>query len=1594
MINKGKIKQTKIIKYSLIIIFTFILILFSFVDFSENSYLLNRENKVYASSINKINYQNSDLVEVIIELDDKPIIDNYEIKYLSMGDFLKSSKGHRQKLNIEKKQQEIISTIKDLNIYADYDNSYSYQIIFNGLSLRTYAKNLSKIKNINGVKDVYISNYYEPYELSNDSYTSNISDDKVIDVDNFMNSAEVEKLGITGKGTSVAVLDTGMDTTHLGFSNEVDSPKYTKESLNTLIQSVTLNAKGVMNINTVYHNSKIPYAFDYADNDNNVYNYNNQHGMHVAGIVGANAYLTRGVAKDTQIFAMKVFSDEGRAYDTYVLAALEDCVKLEVDVINMSLGTACGSSYVKGKTGEVYNKISEYGINVVVAAGNEHAVGIENIHGTRLPLASSPDYGLVSAPSTYKPSLSVASSDNSTLLGSYLKLGENIVIPYNESTTLKQLQINNAFNDTTQELVLIPGYGTKKDYSNVDVKGKIALVARGEISFEEKHNNAYNAGAIALIVYNPVDETFISMQIDELKIPAVFIQKSSFDKIIQEGSMKLSFSTNNYGEIPNYYSGQLSVFSSYGTTRDLEIKPEITGPGGYIYSTVYDNKYEEYSGTSMAAPNIAGIMALITEYLNEKYPNITRLERVELANTLIMETARPIKDFDGNYYSVRGQGAGIANGLEAVTTNAIIFVENQKRPKAELGSSKTGEFSYTFTIKNIKDSPITYKLNTVTITDNYEIIDGIAFASSKTRTLESDEVIISYSGNVKENKITVDKNSSVTVVVNIKVTEKFKEKQDEIFINGSYVEGYTFLETDTDASLVIPYLGFYGDFSDLPLFEGIAYYEGKDSYNMIGCFAGVFDASTNGNELGFDPVNQEFYADKIYFSCNNMKSNFLSTINGLFRNIDFMTVQIFNENNEEIYENTIYDFKKTFFMTTQGSLYFAVDYDGWQGTLPDESKVKDGEIYRYVTTVGIYEYGTTNEIKSESWEFTFKIDSTNPHLDNYQVVTIDGKDYLEVTVSDNMETCAVTIFDYDINYELAEAQVNLTGEKTKTFLFSLEEILNNINENGCNRSQVKLSVTDWAANFIYDTITIGPNSIKSEQTKKVAVGGKVNLNVTTIPSTIDKSLLTYTSVDERIATVDQNGIVTGVSEGTTTINVKAYNGTSVDIEVVVGGSVDQKITINTRDFEMQVGDTKSLKVIFAPIDTVDTTVTWSSSNKSVATISKYGYVEALKVGKTTIKAVSANGNIDKIEITVVPQPIEYIYLFAFQTTYVVGYVGKIGNITVIPDTIGYENLLFTSSDEKVIKVFNDGTMEAVGVGKATITISSLDGSKSSSAEFIVTSVNPTNIEIEKYKVVSINENYQLEPIVKPINTTDKTLLYKANDEEVLSVNEYGLVTPKKVGTTFVTISCGVIETKIYICVNPVEITSLSSNEQFIEIEEGNERKLDLLITPSNATYKDIIYTSSNSEVVRVVNGTIFGLKQGTSTINARSINGLEYNFYIYVKAKEVDKTSIDYDDIKVKVGESFKLEVKEEYLDKITFKVTSDKYLLISNNKIYALSEGNEVIEVLYNNEVIDTFNVIVISNKGCASAININILIANCIMLFVILYGSFRRKQ
>ena len=319
--------------------------------------------------------------------------------------------------------------------------------------------------------------------------------------------------GYDGTGMVVAVLDTGLDSKHTAFS----TANFTSDKLGLTYEQVAAvldrtKAKelaGDLSVDDVYINEKVPFGYDYADNDPDVFSTHNNHGTHVSGVIVGKDDTITGVAPNAQLVSMKVFSDiMDTARAAWILNALEDCVILGVDVINMSLGTACGfgTEGEEEMTSGVYEKIRKAGISLIVAASNSYSSAYGSERNGNLGLTSNPDTGTVGSPGTYAGTMSVASINGET---PYIEFNDTII--YFDETTNGASKENDFFetllgeeDSRTYEFVVIPGVGRAADYTGMDVAGKIALVRRGDNTFEEKAMIAEAQGAAGIIIYNNV----------------------------------------------------------------------------------------------------------------------------------------------------------------------------------------------------------------------------------------------------------------------------------------------------------------------------------------------------------------------------------------------------------------------------------------------------------------------------------------------------------------------------------------------------------------------------------------------------------------------------------------------------------------------------------------------------------------------------------------------------------------------------------------------------------------------------------------------------------------------------------------------------------------------------------------------------------------------------------------------------------------------------------------------------------------------------------------------------------------------------------
>lgn len=639
--------------------------------------------------------------------------------------------------DLEDYQADVIESIEEEALGGEsLEISYQYTWLVNGVAATVPYRAIEDIKAVDGVKQVLLQPVYEVCETDTDAVTDiawpmTISDGEMIGRESAWAN------GYRGEGLTIAIIDTGLDIDHQNFGalSEDIQVSATKDTVAGVLGSLNASERYAgLTADDVYHNTKVAYGFNYCDNNLDVTHDNDSqgdHGTHVAGIAAANQVESSdaigskvvGVAPDAQLYVMKVFGQNGGAYTEDILAALEDAMILGADVANLSLGSPAGFTRDGEEIDKIYDRASETGIILAIAGGNAYTSGYGNAWGTNENLTENPDNATISSPATYANVLSVASMENAYYPSECLSVNGKY-IAYAEGSNASNDSMN-SLTGQSLEIVAVPGSGAPEDYEGLDVSGKIALVQRGTISFGDKCSNAAAAGAAACLIYNNTTGT-ISMDLTgcTATIPCASITMEDGNFII--AALEADPDTTATFEegqqlIASTEASRMSDFSSWGVSPDLSLEPDITAPGGNIYSTTDDGTYGLMSGTSMASPNLAGMSALVSEYVQENY-GYTGAELHNMVKNLLMSTSAPLSYSDTLLYSPRQQGSGLANVYNAVTTQAYLTVDGADTPKAELRDdpNKTGSYSYSFNVNNFGSQPLFYTMNTVAQTEEVD----------------------------------------------------------------------------------------------------------------------------------------------------------------------------------------------------------------------------------------------------------------------------------------------------------------------------------------------------------------------------------------------------------------------------------------------------------------------------------------------------------------------------------------------------------------------------------------------------------------------------------------------------------------------------------------------------------------------------------------------------------------------------------------------------------------------------------------------------------------------------------------------------------
>lgn len=907
------------------------------------------------------------------------------------------------------------------------DVRYNYVHIADGAFVKTTYEMIEQILAVDGIERVMISNRYLPAEAVEnpvDVYDTGI-----------FNSGSVS---YTGKDTVVAILDTGCDYSHTAFNTyEVQDPHYDRDMIEALLADT--QAAGFtpdLEAREVYYGNltgnKIAFGYDYADKDADIMPFENSHGTHVAGIIAGKDDTVTGVAIDAQLAIMKVFSDyDAGADEGDILAALEDSIILGVDAINMSLGSSCGFSYEsepdKAYKNQVYSRIEEAGISLVVAASNDFSSGFGSEQGNTNK-TDNPDSATVGSPSTYNAAMSVASingkKDNYMLAN-----GEDVIFfTPSVNTASKEYDFFAMLGITkgdsvTYEYVTVPGVGMKVNYAGIDVTNKIAVVKRGDITFEEKVQFAAEAGAVAVIIYNNVFGDITMTIGNDARIPAVSIGKDEGDKLAAHQTGTLAF------DLDNVAGPFMSDFSSWGPNPDLSLKPEITAHGGNIVSAIVGGEYDKMSGTSMAAPNMCGITVLIRQYVKENFPELSVTEVRDLVNQLTMSTATIALDKNGNPYSPRKQGAGIADIAKSTTTPAYLHVDGINKTKLELGDdpNRTGVYKMTVNLTNLSDRTLSYKLGSITMTESVSASDP-EYVAEMAYILSAASQYSVEGGTLSDGVVSVAAGETAKVSVTITLSAEDKSYLNATFENGMYVEGYlTFTSTEENGvDLNAPFLGFYGDWGEAPIFD-LDYYEVEtEAHNNaiddedkikadyyattpLGSYyydyilpLGSYVYSMDESKYSPIPATQDKAAVSYYADCI---SGIYGVFTGLLRGAKELSIQIVDTSTGEVvWEDIQYNCYKAHY---NGSPYPYVANFGLPSVNIETGQVLGNNNTRFEVTMSAKLDWEGGENLSDTYTFSFYMDYEAPTVINsafrteYDKGREENRYYLDLTVYDN-----------------------------------------------------------------------------------------------------------------------------------------------------------------------------------------------------------------------------------------------------------------------------------------------------------------------------------------------------------------------------------------------------------------------------------------------------------------------------------------------------------------------------------------------------------------------------------------------------------------
>jgi uncharacterized repeat protein (TIGR02543 family) len=416
------------------------------------------------------------------------------------------------------------------------------------------------------------------------------------------------------------------------------------------------------------------------------------------------------------------------------------------------------------------------------------------------------------------------------------------------------------------------------------------------------------------------------------------------------------------------------------------------------------------------------------------------------------------------------------------------------------------------------------------------------------------------------------------------------------------------------------------------------------------------------------------------------------------------------------------------------------------------------------------------------------------------------------------------------------------------------------------------------------TVSNSVTGVNLPSTSGVIVGGTTTLSATVTPTNATNKALTWSSSDTDVATVT-NGKVTGVAVGTAVITVTTDDGsftascsvTVSDKVVPVTGVTLNKNSIGSNSSLFYVGyKTETLIANIAPGDATNTNLTWTSSNYLIADVTQSGEVTGVSDGTATITVTTEDGGktanctvrVSTAAVTGVNLNNESLILNKGDTN------GFSLTAIIEPEYATNKNVTWKSSDITVATVDTNGLVTPVATGRATITVTTVDGNKTRTC-VVTVNIPVENVTLAPSADLAVGASVTLTPTITPPNASNKTVTWSSgNDDSIATVSTGGVVTGVAAGTTAITVTTNdggktaICAVKVTV---PVTGVTLSKNTTTILV--GMSEILIATVAPANASDRTVIWRINPTGIATVTNGTVTGVKAGTATITVTTANG-------------------------------------------------------------------------------------------------------------------------